>query len=97
LHAALCDPQCEGVVINRSVLSWSAVVRSPITTNQLTNVVPGALKSYDLPDVAALMAPRFVTVKNSVNPRLEPVTQAVMAETYEAAKKVNERVHVIVD
>src|SRR5205085_11356947 len=50
LHAAALDPRIPEVTIERSILSWSSVVKTPITQNQLANVVPGALEFYDLPD-----------------------------------------------
>jgi hypothetical protein len=35
------------------LISWSNVVRTPLSVNQYTNLVHGALKSYDLPDLCA--------------------------------------------
>ncbi len=87
LHAAALEPAIESVTIEQSVLSWAAVVRSPISYNQLTNVVPGALKSYDLPDLAALIAPRPLTIREPWDPQWQPVTQAVLDETYANARK----------
>ncbi|MBI1830010.1 MAG: acetylxylan esterase [Planctomycetes bacterium] len=87
MHAALLDPRIRGVVTHRGVLSWEAVVRSPIGYNQLTNVVPGALKTYDLPDLAMLMAPRSVAIQTPVDARLQPVTQAALDEAYVSARQ----------
>ena len=39
-----------------------------VQLNQLTNVVPGALKVYDLPDLAAAIAPRPLTIEGAVDP-----------------------------
>src|SRR5439155_26247740 len=58
LHAAALDDRIREITLERSLVSWSAVVRTPISYNQLTNVVPGALAAYDLPDLAARLAPR---------------------------------------
>lgn len=88
LHAGVLDARFKGVVTNHSILSWADVVRSPITLNQLTNVVPGALRYYDLPDLAALMAPRYMTVQEPVSPTLERVNQAALEEAYARAAKV---------
>jgi pimeloyl-ACP methyl ester carboxylesterase len=87
LHAAALEPAIESVTIEKSLLSWAAVVRSPINYNQLTNVVPGALKVYDLPDLAALVAPRPLTIREAWNPQWEPVTQAVLDDAYASARK----------
>src|SRR5207248_1211645 len=59
LHAAALDPALTRVRINRpAVASWAEVVRQPLAENQLTNVVPGALEVYDLPDLVRLLGPR---------------------------------------
>jgi cephalosporin-C deacetylase-like acetyl esterase len=86
LHAAVLEPRVKRVTIERSLVSWSAVTRSPVTYNQLTNVVPGALKVYDLPDLAAMIAPRPLTIRAAVDPRLQKVTQQALDEAYAACK-----------
>jgi dienelactone hydrolase len=68
LHAAALDPRIQLTTLQRSLVSWAALLRAPISYNQLTNVVPGALKVYDLPDLAPLIAPRSVTVERAVDP-----------------------------
>ncbi|HLF93406.1 MAG TPA: acetylxylan esterase, partial [Planctomycetota bacterium] len=67
LHAAALDPRIQAVTLDGMVISWSAVAKTAVTYNQLTNVVPGALKVYDLPDLAAAIAPRTVTIRNPVD------------------------------
>ena len=42
LHAAALEPKIARVTIDRAILSWADVVNTPITQNQLSNVVPGA-------------------------------------------------------
>jgi cephalosporin-C deacetylase-like acetyl esterase len=82
LHAAVLEPRIKQITVERSLISWSAVVRTPISYNQLTNVVPGALKIYDLPDLAALLAPRPVTIRFAVDPVNKVVAQAELERTY---------------
>lgn len=91
LHAGALDSRFKAVVVKDSVLSWASVVRSPINTNQLTNVVPGALKAYDLPDLAGLVAPRGLSVIDGVSPQGEPVAKAAVEEAYANAKKLCEQ------
>jgi dienelactone hydrolase len=86
LHAAALDSRIKQVTLEQALVSWSAVVRTPITYNQLTNVVPGALKTYDLPDLAALIAPRQLTIRAAVDPALKPVTKATLEEEYKSCK-----------
>jgi hypothetical protein len=82
LHAAALDPRLRVVTLERSVLSWSAVAHTPITYNQLTSVVPGVLEVYDLPELAAALAPRSLTVRAAVSPALQPVAQTALDEAY---------------
>lgn len=68
LHAAVLDARIRQLTLQRSLSSWSAVVRTPINYNQLTNVVPGALAVYDLPELAELITPGGVKVVEPASP-----------------------------
>src|SRR5262249_142215 len=68
LHAAALDPRIQQATLQRSLVSWTALVHAPISYNQLTTVGPGALKVYDLPDLAAAVAPRLLTIDGAVDP-----------------------------
>jgi hypothetical protein len=55
LHAAALNPdQFSTVTLRRMIPSWTAVVKNPESSNQLVNVVHGALRHYDLPDLIKL-------------------------------------------
>lgn len=86
LHAVALEPRLKSCVTDGGVISWAAVVRSPINNNQLTNVVPGALKVYDLPDLATLIAPRRLQIR-AVNPQGGAVTKAEVEQSYANCKK----------
>ncbi len=63
LHAAALEPQLfASVTLHNSLASWSDVVHTPRAKRQLVNVVHGALKVYDLPDLLATLPPGQVTV-----------------------------------
>jgi hypothetical protein len=50
--------------LERSLVSWSNVVRTPVTINQLINVIHGALRIYDLPDLqASIPAEKIIVVE----------------------------------
>lgn len=68
IHVAALEPRIYEVTIEQSLASWQLISKMPITYNQLTNVVPGALKLYDLPSLAARIAPRPLTIRNPVDP-----------------------------
>ncbi len=82
LHAAALDPRVAQVTLERSLISWSDVAATPITWNQLTNVVPGALKVYDLPELAGLVAPRPLTLRALRNAAGQAATQADVDRAY---------------
>ena len=87
MHAVAFDKRFSGVVTKHAVVSWAAVVRSPISINQLTNVVPRALATYDLPDLASLIVPRSVTVLGGVDPHGNLLSQAALEEAYALIRK----------
>jgi pimeloyl-ACP methyl ester carboxylesterase len=86
LHAAALEPRITRVTLDGGVLSWSLVARTPVTRGQLANVVPRALEAYDLPDLAAALAPRPLTIRNAVDAAGNPVPQAVLEEVYASAR-----------
>lgn len=86
LHAAALSPVQE-VTLEGGIVSWSSVVKTPVTQNQLANVVPGALALYDLPDLAALIAPRKLTILSPVDPAGKPVSQAELEAAYAKARE----------
>ena len=56
LHAAAMEPELfDSVCLRQCLDSWSGVVHTPMARNQLVNVVHGALRVYDLPDLAATL------------------------------------------
>ena len=63
LHAAALEPQLfASIALHNSLASWSHVVHTAKAKRQLVNVVHGALRAYDLPDLLATLAPGKVTV-----------------------------------
>jgi dienelactone hydrolase len=82
LHAAVLEPRITRLTLDRTLVSWSNVVRTPVSYNQLTNAVPGALEVYDLPDLAALFAPRPLTLRNTLDAAGRPVPPADLERAY---------------
>lgn len=65
LHAAALEPGLFASLRLRGCLaSWSNVVRTPLAKNQWVNVVHGALKTYDLPDLLRTLPAGKVTVES---------------------------------
>jgi dienelactone hydrolase len=87
LHAAVLDEHglIRGLTMDRSVVSWQGVVRTGVCKGQLAWAVPGVLAYYDLPELAARLAPLPVTVRNPVDPLGKPVQLAELRSAYAAA------------
>jgi hypothetical protein len=50
-------------------------------------VVPGILEAYDLPDLAAAIAPHPLTVRNPLDPAGKPVATDAVREAYAVCRK----------
>ena len=86
LHAALLDRRglIKKVTLHRSLISWSDVVQNGLSRDQLASVLPGVLESYDLPDLAARLAPRALSILEPVDAMGVPVSQKALDTTYTA-------------
>jgi len=89
LHAALLDDRglIRSVTLELSLVSWSNILQRKISRDQLASVVPGALQSYDLPDVAARLAPRRLSIHGAVDAMGDPVSQSALEEAYAGCAK----------
>lgn len=68
LHAAAFDPRLRKLALERTLVSFQAVVDARIHRGIFEQIVPGALKVYDLPDLVRLAGPRPVAVIDAANP-----------------------------
>ena len=60
LHAAALEPDLFGSLeLRQGPASWAAVAAAPERENQVAGLVHGALRHYDLPDLASLIADRL--------------------------------------
>jgi dienelactone hydrolase len=92
LHAAVLDETglIAAVGLERSLISFSDVVQKGISRNQLGNVVPGILQAYDLPNLAARLAPRPLRIETPVDAMGQPVSQAELSQVYASCIKAYE-------
>jgi cephalosporin-C deacetylase-like acetyl esterase len=89
LHAAAFDPNIEAVALVESYLSYQTIADTRIyDTSFISNTVPGALMSYDLPDLAASLAPRKLLIAGSVNGAGEQAESETVRAGYEIARKM---------
>ena len=73
LHAAALEPGLfQSVTLRGAPASWSGVVRSRLTKTRLADVVHGALREYDLTDLAASLGPKL-TIEEPADAKVIPV------------------------
>jgi len=73
LHAAALEPDLfSTVTLRRSLVSWSNVVETPVSRNQLVNAVHGALEVYDLPDLLGCLPADKVTIEEPMDAAGQP-------------------------
>ncbi len=87
LHAAVLHGKTDEVVIEDALISWASVLSMPFTEDQYSNALPGVLKAYDLPDLAAALVPAKLTIRRPLNAGGKPVPQAELEAAYEVARK----------
>jgi dienelactone hydrolase len=88
LHAAALDQRIRSVAALGALLSYAAVVDNEIYAHRPSLFPPGALSKYDLPELAALVAPRSLLLLNSVDQVHERVELDRVAQTYRAASRI---------
>ncbi len=75
LHAAALEPALFAkVTLQRSLISWSNVVQTPLSKNQFVNLVHGALETYDLPDLRATLPRDRLEIIEPLDATEQPVT-----------------------
>jgi cephalosporin-C deacetylase-like acetyl esterase len=67
LHAAAFDPRIQKVALENMLISYDAIVTHRIHRKMFEQIVPSALKFYDLPDLASSLS-RQVWIIDAVNP-----------------------------
>ena len=73
LHAAAFEPELfDSVRLSGALVSWSNVIHMKPTHNQLINAVHGALRVYDLPDLALTLGGKL-TIENPVDAQGKPI------------------------
>ena len=87
LHAAVLDDRIRNVTLERMLASYASVVEWKIHQEDIECIVPGALASYDLPDLAARLAPRGVKIINATNPRRQVMELGDVKKIYVAAER----------
>jgi hypothetical protein len=75
LHAAALDSRIAALRLENSQLSYWLAARRPLQRDLPAVTVPGVLAAYDLPDLMAAVAPRPITLFNSIDPVGQPLAK----------------------
>lgn len=77
LHAAAFIPDIERIALVQPLVSYQSLVQSHIYYSEFIPVaVAGSLVAYDLPDLAASLAPRSLLIVNPVNGNNQPIGES---------------------
>ncbi|MCS7314124.1 MAG: acetylxylan esterase [Bryobacterales bacterium] len=87
LHAAVLDDRIRKLALERTLGAYECVVRHRIHRGIFESVVFGVLKAYDLPDLAATLAPRKLWLIDVANQLGEPMRPEEARGLYAVALK----------
>jgi dienelactone hydrolase len=73
LCAASLAPEIAGLYLEDHLISWRSLAETEIYHHPFANFVPNVLKSTDLPEIAAAMAPRKITIAHILDGAGQPV------------------------
>ena len=82
LLGALFDNRIKSLALDGMLVSYEAVVKERIHQGIVNQIIPSALKYFDLPDLVAAIAPRRVAVFNGVNPLGQELTIGRLRQEY---------------
>ncbi len=82
LYAAVLEPRFAAVTVENSLLSYMTAVRARTHKDLIDVVVPGVLRDFDLPDLAAAIAPRPLTVIGARDALGEPLALEAIRSDY---------------
>jgi cephalosporin-C deacetylase-like acetyl esterase len=91
LYAAALEPRIQKVVSEGALSSYRSVARWKYHDNVERLIVPGVLKDFDLPDVAAAIAPRTTWIVSPLTPTRMAAPLEGVSEEYGPAKASFER------
>jgi pimeloyl-ACP methyl ester carboxylesterase len=90
LYAAAFDGRIRSVAATGTLVSYSSIAESEIYTHRFSSFGPSFLRDFDLPDLAALIAPRALLLQNSVDAQHRVLAPEAVERTYRSAAGVYE-------
>jgi hypothetical protein len=91
LHAAAVDGGVRGVALDTALAAYRSAVEAPRNVQPVADFLPGVLLHYDLPDLAAALAPADVLVLNPQDATGRPLPSEAAAAVYGRARALARR------
>ncbi|MFC2076309.1 acetylxylan esterase [candidate division KSB1 bacterium] len=85
LQAAVIDPNIKAVCVWRSLTSYMDLIRTPLYHVRFYDMVPNVMDAYDLPDLAAALAPKPLALVSPIDPKLELAGKSDVESAYKSA------------
>lgn len=83
LHATAVVPEFDNIVLLNPYSSYQSIVEQNFyQPTYVFSMVAGALKQYDLPDLAALLAPKKLWIANTVDGNGKAISQQTSKQNY---------------
>lgn len=82
LCAASLAPEVAGLYLADHLVSWRSLVENENYRHPFANFVPNVLKSTDLPEIAAALTPRKITIARILDGAGQPVSTAEARRAY---------------
>jgi cephalosporin-C deacetylase-like acetyl esterase len=89
LFAAALDPRIQALVCERGLLSYKNLARADRYRHGADIFIPGVLPKFDLPQVAAAVADRSLTLLSSLDAMKRTVAVPAAESAYEWTRKVH--------
>jgi len=88
LHAGLLEDKVYGVVASDFLISYRSIIRNPVYSWHIMELIPGVLAHYDLDEIAASIAPNKLLLTNILDHQKKPVKLDEAEEAYSLARQV---------
>ncbi|MBD3266893.1 prolyl oligopeptidase family serine peptidase [bacterium] len=89
LHASVMNPQIKALAMLNPLVSYESIVMNRYYSMEVLYSAPGGvLKGYDLPDLAACLAPNPILMMNPVDQNLESVSQDQINNAYHFTRHI---------
>jgi hypothetical protein len=79
------DDRPRSILCDRMLADFRSVVESSDYSVELSWLVPGVLRAFDLPQLVATLAPRPCSLLNAAGPEGETLPESLLRERYKAA------------